>query len=186
MRTAVDRHLQFAFMLLAMAFVATTATAGTTTAKWTEFGATKKAWYSAHALDPNMPPYRGCCFLPRQRDGVDRYNGVTNRAIGGVPRVVQFEMWFAPPISLAAARNIVLQEAPPGSKLVSFTRLSDCVLMAFKSSALTRAFKSGSLKASQPIMDVELQSSANGGPFKASAVRDILFLTLPVVIKGEC
>jgi len=156
-------------LVMAAAVTATSTSAAST--KWTEFGATKRAWYSAHTPDPNPKLSKGCCFLPRQRDGADQFYGVQYERNGGVPRVFTFTMWFAPAISFAAAKTVARQEAPPGSRLVSSRRHSECFEMTFTSSALSRAFNS-----KQALMEVYVFSSPNG-PFNGRTVMDIIFLS---------
>src|SRR2546422_438686 len=72
-------------------------------ARWTEYGATEKAWKAAHVADPNPKLFKGCCFLPRNRDGSDRYQSVQYQRFGSVSRVVGFSMGFVPAISVASA-----------------------------------------------------------------------------------
>src|SRR5216684_6525383 len=45
-------------------------------AELTAYGATRSAWNAQHIADPNPRLARGCCFLPKQRDGQDRYFAV--------------------------------------------------------------------------------------------------------------
>ncbi len=56
------------------------------------YGATRKAWAAHHVRDPNPKLIKGCCYLPRQADGRDRYYAVFQD--GG--RVYGYSMHFAP------------------------------------------------------------------------------------------
>jgi hypothetical protein len=121
--------------------------------------------------DPNPKLTKGCCFLPRQRDGTDRYFGVIYQTFGGISRAFSYEMWFAAAISFTAAKNVVREEARPGSRFASSKRRGDCFTMTFKSSVLSRAFKSKSA-----VMEAALYSSGTSGPFNGRTVQDIIFL----------
>jgi hypothetical protein len=165
------RQMWVALAISAAAAAAASSSSVSASSKWTEFGATRKGWYSAHVPDPNPKLIKGCCFLPRQRDGTDRYFGVQYQDFGrGVSRVWVFEMWFAPAISFAAAKHVARSEAPPAARLVFTKRYSDCFRMTFRSSALSRAFKS-----KHAVMDVTLYSSATGGPFNGRSVMNMIF-----------
>jgi hypothetical protein len=99
--------------------------------KWTEFGATEKAWRAPHTADPDPKLIDGCCFLTRLRNGLDRYYEVQYEKSGGVSRVFNFSMRFQPALSLAAARAVVRREAPPQSKLAFSVKRSEWVQIGY-------------------------------------------------------
>jgi hypothetical protein len=136
--------------------------------RWTEFGATERAWRSAHVLDPT--DLSGCCFLPRVRPGFDRYSGVTFQTFGGVSRVVSFTMYFMPGISLARARAVVRREAPPDATLAFLVTRPTCLQIAYRSKALLRA-----LRSKQAVMFAQL-SSPPPDQFNGRTIGRIIFL----------
>jgi len=151
-----------------VALVATGLAAGG--ASWAEYGATENAWKAAHVADPNPKLFKGCCFLPRNRDGSDRYYAVQYQRFGGVSRVFGFSMGFVPAISVARARAVVREEAPPRSTLVFSLKRKDCLLVEYKSSMLGRAFRS-----KRTAMLAGFYSSA-AGRFNGRTVAEIIFL----------
>ncbi len=116
----------------------------------TEFGATRAVWRSHHTPDTKYA--NGCCFLPRQRNGQDRYYAVLYDEHS---RVYDFEMAFAPTISPGLARLVAREEAGPGARLVYDLKKADCEQLEFESALLARALHSGVL--------VELSRSGIGG-----------------------
>jgi hypothetical protein len=102
------------------------------------------------------------------------YYAVEYQRFGSVPHVFNFSMGFAPAISVASARAIVRKEAPPGSSLVFSVRKRDCLQVEYKSSALSRAFRS-----KHTAMLAGLYSSASGR-FNVRTVREIIFLPATV------
>jgi hypothetical protein len=76
----------------------------------TAFGAARQAWAAHHVADPNPKLFRGCCFLPKQNDGQDRYYAVQYEK----GRVVSYEMDFGPRVRAPIARLLMKREVPPG------------------------------------------------------------------------
>jgi hypothetical protein len=140
--------------------------------RWTEFGATKAAWNSAHTPDPDPKLVKGCCFLPRVRGGLDQFYEVLYDKFGGVERVYGFSMRFNPSVSYSYAQAVVAREASPASRLVFSIKKGDCAQIQYASPLLTRAFHDKSA-----AMTASLYSS-DSGPF-TGRVTDIIFLNLP-------
>ncbi len=105
----------------------------------------------------------GCCFLPKQRDGQDRYFTVQYDS----GRVFSYEMHFDPPVTAATARRLILlREAPPDARLRRDVRKSTCEQIEYRSSLLKNAI--GTV-----VMGVELSRSAVGGRYRG-IVGDVL------------
>ena len=125
-----------------------TSTQATTTdqpsaASWTEFGATVDDWNSVHEPDTKYPA-EGCCYLPGPKSAGGRYAALLSDEFAGTPRVWGFSIfWDDGTIPLAEAEEVVRQEAPPGARLVSRKQKHGCVMIAYRSPALTRAFYKG-------------------------------------------
>jgi hypothetical protein len=81
---------------------------GTNSDGLTAYGATRKAWAAHHLADRSPSLAAGCCFLPRQSDGQDRYYGVGYH----LGRVVGYQMHFAPHVSVAVAKRSIRTEFP--------------------------------------------------------------------------
>ena len=143
------RILSSALVVAAVAALAA-ASSGAGRQVLTEFGATRAVWRAHHTPDPKYT--NACCFLPRQRDGHDRYYAVL---YGDGTRVFSFEMAFAPTIPLGLARLVAKKEAGPGARLVYDVKKADCEQLQFKSALLSRVLRSAVL--------VELSRSDVGG-----------------------
>jgi hypothetical protein len=129
----------------------------------TGFGATKKSWAAHHVRDPNPKLASGCCFLPKQRDGQDRYFSV----LYDHSRVFSYEMHFDPPVTEATARRLILlHEAPPDARLRRDVRKPTCEQIEYRSSLLKNAIGTS-------VMGVELSRTAVGGRYRG-IVGDIL------------
>jgi hypothetical protein len=105
------------------------------------YGATRKAWAAHHVADPSPRLERGCCFLPKQADGQDRYYAVQYDQ----GRVFSYEMHFAPKISASRAKLVVRREVPPDARLVRHARRRDCEILQYRSAAARRALGSASV-----------------------------------------
>ncbi len=167
------RIAHVALLLAVVAAIAATASAARRPIL-TEFGATRKVWFAHHVLDANPKLERGCCFLPRQRDGTDQYITVQ---YGAGTHVDMFEMDFAPTISIAYARQVVLREAGPGAKLVYDLKPAGCEQIEYRSSLLSRAVGGA--------MFAELSRNGSGGAPKGH-VGDVLFIALSVGAHPGC
>jgi hypothetical protein len=66
-------------------------------------------------------------------------------------------MFYDRPVTVAAAQSVVKRTAPPGSRLVFAIKKANCMMIQYRSPALTRAF--GSKLA---VMLAALYSSASG------------------------
>lgn len=151
----------------------TTTTESTTeraAASWAEFGATLDDWNSAH--EPDTRYDAGCCFLPSHASGGGRYAATMTNDYRGTPRVDGFEMFFDDPVPLDLARQVVKNEAPPGSRLMFAIKKADCMMIQYRSRTLTRTFGSKSA-----VMLAALYSSAVS-PFNGRTVNDIIFLSV--------
>ena len=73
------------------------------------YGATSKAWAAHHRADPNPKLFKGCCYLPQQADGTDRYYSVQRNGKG---RVYAYSMHFAPKVSATFVSFLLRREAP--------------------------------------------------------------------------
>jgi hypothetical protein len=138
----------------------------------TEFGATQAAWRAHHTPDPRYA--NGCCYLPRQRDGTDRYYAL-DYSTG--PHIDMFEMSFVPTYSVRLARQVVKFEAGPGARLVYDLKKADCEQIEYRSTLLTRAVGGA--------MSAELSRNANGYAPEGH-VGDIIFQALPIGAKYPC
>jgi hypothetical protein len=133
--------------LLALAIVGTAAAA----VRVTGFGATRKAWAAHHRADPNPKLIKGCCYLPRQADGQDRYYSVL-RDHG---RVFNYSMHFAPRVSATVARSLLRTELPADARLLRSKRRAECLILEYRSAAAKRALGTG-------VVGAALYSSAAG------------------------
>ncbi len=123
----------------------------------TAYGATRKAWNAHHVGDPNPKLSKGCCFLPRQRDGYDRYYEVMYD--GG--RVISYGMHFTPRISASSARLLMRQELPQDARLVRRVRRHTCEQLLYRSATLKSTLGSGSV-------GVEFSATGAGGPYRGT------------------
>ncbi len=130
----------------------------------TEYGATRKAWAAHHTADPNPKLEKGCCFLPRQSDGTDRWYSVTYNGPGG--RVDSFEMSFAPAVPKALAKQILRREAPADAKLSFDVVKASCEILGYRSKRLSQV--------GLPAMTAALYRSAAGTGHYGSVVGDIM------------
>jgi hypothetical protein len=129
----------------------------------TGYGATKKAWAAHHVRDRNPKLVAGCCFLPKQRDGYDRYFTVQYDQ----GRVFSYEMHFDPPITAAKARRLILlYEAPRDAHVSRDVRKATCEQIDYRSRQLKITTGYG-------LMGVELSRTAVGGRYRG-IVGDIL------------
>ncbi len=133
----------------------------------TGFGATKKDWYAHHTPDRSGKFEPGCCFLPRNKDGHDRYAAVT--FVNG--RVFSFDMLFSPPVTPAEAKFWIKREAPPDGKVVFDVRKPTCEQIQYRSRLLAKAFKE-----KVGVMMAELSTQGGAATYSARSVDDIIFL----------
>jgi hypothetical protein len=143
-----------------MALMAGTAAAAV---RLTGCGATRKAWAAHHVADPNPKLVRGCCYLPKQADGSDRYYAVSRDSHG---RVFNYSMHFAPRVSAGTAHALLARtELPPDARLVRSKRSAEWLILQFRSAATKRVMGSGTVGAA-------LYSSASG--VYAGKVKEII------------
>ena len=129
-------------VLVALAVV-TVATASVV--RLTGYGATATTWAAHHRADPSPKVVKGCCYLPKQADGLDRYLGVQRDKHG---RVDSYTLHFAPRVSPSAARALLRRsELPADAKLVRVKRSDNCVIVLYRSEAAKRALGSASVVA---------------------------------------
>lgn len=129
------------------------------------FGASRAA-FAAHKVadrSPQLP--RGCCFLPRQRDGRDRYHLAMYDERG---RAHGYSLAFAPNVSVAAARRQIRRELPADARLVFAVRKSRCELLQYRSETLARVLRDGG------AVDAALYSSTAEHPYDGRTVTTII------------
>lgn len=122
----------------------------------TGYGATRKAWMAHHQVDPNPRLERGCCFLPRQNDGRDRYYAVL---YDKHTRVYSYEMDFGPRVGERTALFLVKRDLPRDARLVGQKRKATCKQFVYRSAALKRAL-------GYARVGVELSATGLGGPYR--------------------
>ena len=97
----------------------------------TAYGAMRKAWAAHHIPDRSPNLAAGCCFLPKQSDGQDRYYGVGYH----LGRVVFYQMHFAPHVSVSTAKRLIRAEFPRDARVTAqpatprFDQLDYCSAM---------------------------------------------------------
>lgn len=129
----------------------------------TGYGATRKAWAANHRADPNPKLIKGCCYLPRQKDGTDRYYAVQRDEHG---RVFTYSMHFAPRVSASFLRFLLRRdELPPDARLVRRKRKPECLILQYRSAAAKRALGSA-------LVGVAIYSSETG-PYTGK-VKDVI------------
>jgi hypothetical protein len=139
----------------------------------TGYGATRKAWAAHHQADPNPKLMKGCCYLPRQTDGYDRYYAVDRDEKG---RVYSYSMHFAPRISASEAKFLLRRsELPPDARLVRSKRKGECLMLQYRSAAAKRALGYATVGAA-------LYSSAAGR--YTGKVEDIIISSLMTTSDG--
>jgi hypothetical protein len=130
----VRKLVVVAFIGLAVAAVATASVV-----RLTGYGATRTAWAAHHQADTSPKLVKGCCYLPKQADGLDRYLGVQPDKHG---RVDSYTLHFAPRVSPSAARALLRRtELPTDAKLVrvKHSPYDNCVILQYRSEAAKRA-----------------------------------------------
>jgi hypothetical protein len=111
----------------------------------TGYAATRKAWAAHHVADPNPKLFKGCCYLPKQADGTDRYYAVNRDEKG---RVFNYGMHFAPRVSASFARFLLRRnELPSDARFVRSKRKAECLILQFRSAAAKRALGSATVGA---------------------------------------
>ena len=118
--------------------------------------------------------YGACCYLPRQRDGTDRYYGV---GYSTGPHIDMFEMSFVPTYPVRLARQVVKFEAGPGARLVYDLKKASCEQIEYRSTLLSQAVGGA--------MSAELSRNATGYAPEGH-VGDIIFQALPIGAKYPC
>jgi|SRR5919201_1257675 hypothetical protein len=122
-----------AAVIVALSLVAV----ATGAARLTAYGATRKAWAAHHIRDPNPKLIKGCCYLPRQADGIDRYYAVQRDDRG---RVLNYSMHFSPRVSASLVRVLLRRhELPVDARLVRSKRKAGCLIIQYRSAAAKRA-----------------------------------------------
>jgi hypothetical protein len=134
----------------------------TQVSRLTGFGATRRDWAAHHVADPNPKLVRGCCFLPKQKDGYDRYYNVTYSK----GRVDSYGMDFLPRVRASTARLLMKEELPPDARVVARAKKGTCEQIEYRSATLMKLLGS-------PIVGVELSSDQVGGPYR-NVVRDVI------------
>lgn len=155
------------------------ASGSTKSQRFTGYGATKKDWLAHHTPDPNPKLVKGCCFLPKQKNGTDRYFAVQygDGTFAPPGRAFSYEMSFDPPISAALARVVVKREVPPDARLAGHRVRGTCEQFAYTSKTLTKIFGRGA------VVGVEFSRTGAGGPYH-SVVGDIILTPLNAPTQG--
>ena len=154
----------------------TTTTEKLSPAAWTEFGATVDDWNAAHDPD-EMYAVDMCCYLPGPLSAGARYGALLIDEFGGTPRVWGYSIfWEDATIPLAEAEKVVRQAAPPGAKLTSRVVRDGCVMIAYRSPALSRALYRDAVM--HAALYSQGEESFNG------RVNDISFLSAPPASVG--
>src|SRR6188508_2236934 len=104
----------------------------------TGYGATREDFAEGKRPDPARPG--GCCFLPKQDDGTDRYNAVT---YDDDDRVVAYSMAFGPPIRIGDAENVIARELPRDATRVWTIPKRDCKLVQYRSALIRETLSDG-------------------------------------------
>ena len=104
----------------------------------TGYGATRDDFAEGKRPDPARPD--GCCFLPKQDDGTDRYNAVR---YDGDDRVIAYSMAFGPSIRLADAENVITGELPSDATRVWTIPKRDCKLVQYRSARIRETLSDG-------------------------------------------
>jgi hypothetical protein len=141
--------------------------AGAAAATLHGFGASRRGFAAGKAPDPNPKLIKGCCFLPRQRDGRDRYYSVLYDERG---HVYSYSMAYAPSASIAMARKIVRAELPGDASLLFDVKKSRCEIVQYRSRSVGRALRGTS------VVDAALYSSTTGAQFNRRTVTEIVFV----------
>lgn len=148
----------------------TTTTEKLSPTAWTEFGATVDDWNAAHEPDEKYAVDM-CCHLPGPLSAGARYGALLIDEFDGTPRVWGFSIFWDDATSLAEAEKVVKQAAPPGAKLTSRVVEDGCVMIAYRSAALSRALYKNA------VMHAALYS--RGDQSFNGSVNDISFLSAP-------
>jgi hypothetical protein len=159
--------------VIALPSAAATLEASTQASRLTGFGATRQDWAAHHVADPNPKLVRGCCFLPRQKDGYDRYYDVGYDK----GRVVAYGMDFLPRVRASIARLLMKEELPPDTRVVAHAKRGTCELIEYRSPTLKKLLGS-------PKVGVEFSSDQVNGPYQ-NVVRDVTVAQY-LVVKGGC
>jgi hypothetical protein len=132
-------------VVAAVVALAVVAVATASAVRLTGYGAARTAWAAHHVADPSPKVVKGCCYLPKQADGLDRYLGVQSDKHG---RVDSYTLHFAPRVSPSAARSLLRRsELPADAKVVRVKRSDNCVIVLYRSEAAKRALGSASVVA---------------------------------------
>jgi hypothetical protein len=147
--------------VIALPSAAATHEASKQASRLTGFGATRRDWAAHHVADPNPKLVRGCCFLPKQKDGYDRYYSVEYDN----GRVVSYGMDFLPRVRASTARLLMKDELPPDAHVVARAKRGTCEQIEYRSPTLKKVLGS-------PKVGVEFSSDQVGGPYR-DVVRDV-------------
>ncbi len=130
-------------------------------------GASRHDFAVGKVPDPNPKLIKGCCFLPKQRDGRDRYYAVLYDERGHVD---SYSMAFAPSISIQAAKRAIRGELPGDAKLVFDVKRAGCEIVQYQSRLVGRALHDDG------AVDAAMYSSTTGGRFNRRTVTEIILL----------
>jgi hypothetical protein len=122
----------------------------------TAYGATHRAWAAHHVADPNPRLVKGCCYLPKQSDGRDRYVALQYNTRN---RVFSFVMHFGPRVTALTAKRIVRRELPPDARLVGHARKPTCEQFEYRSRMANRAVGT-------PTLGIEFLAHRAGGVYR--------------------
>ena len=132
----------------------------------TGYGATRDDFLERKRPDPDNPD--GCCFLPEQDDGSNRYNAVT---YDDDDRVISYEMAFGPTIRLSEAENVIAEQLPPDATRVWTIPKRNCKLVQYRSALIRETLAGG------PWDILVTLSTADGAePYDDLSISDIEFV----------
>jgi hypothetical protein len=132
----------------------------------TGYGATREDFAEGKRPDPARPD--GCCFLPKQNDGTDRYNAVR---YDKDDRVIGYGMAFGPTVRLADAENVITGELPPDATRVWTIAKRDCKLVQYRSALIRETLSDGPWD-----VLVKLYTADGTKPYDDLSISDIDFV----------
>ena len=132
----------------------------------TGYGATRDDFAAGKRPDPARPD--GCCFLPKQDDGTDRYNSVR---YDEDDRVVSYNMAFGPTIRIGDAENVIARELPRDATRVWTIPKRDCKLVQYRSALIRETLADGPWD-----VLVTLYTADGAQPYDDLSISDIDFV----------
>jgi hypothetical protein len=132
----------------------------------TGYGATREDFAEGKRADPTRPD--GCCFLPKQNDGTDRYNSVK---YDDDDRVVSYSMAFGPAIRIGDAEDVIAGELPRDATRVWTIPKRNCKLVQYRSALIRETLADGPWD-----VLVTLYTADGAQPYDDLSISDIDFV----------